>query len=514
MKKIIAVLIFSFLLSDCFSQAGMWTWMKGDSLFNQAGNFGTQGVPSPSNNPPGFYEQVEWQDQQGNFWLFGGFNVGIHDDIWKFDPVTNEWTWMKGSGTTTQIPVYGTQGVASVFNTPGNQQWCAATWVDTTGNFWLFGGSDGSSSNYNLLWKYDNSTNEWTWMKGSTACCQPGVFGTAGVPDPANTPGSRWETNATWVDANGDLWLFGGLSSSGTLNDLWKYSISTNMWTWMSPSNTLSSRTAYSKWTDENGDFWLFGGGPASSNTSNDLWKYVISANQWIFVGGTQTLNDSGSYNLYCDPDTISIPSARIESRACWMDNQNNFWLFGGYNSSGNTFNDLWVYCRSGNMWTWVKGSQLPSQPAIFGMQGIPNSNNVPSSRMGSVGWKDTSGNLWLYSGWVIPGNAGNDLWKFTIDTTCGICPTSTSISANTSPNQLHIIPNPSSNELTISNFQFQAGDEIILMDVLGKIIFTKKITSPTVNCKLQTVNFTNGIYFLQLKTKEGLLNNKLVVQH
>jgi pectate lyase len=78
----------------------------------------------------------------------------------------------------------------------------------------------------------------------------------------------------------------------------------------------------------------------------------------------------------------------------------------------------------------------------------------------------------------------------------------------------LTISPNPVSSEFQISNFKFQTGDEIIFADALGKILFTKKIESPTSNVKLQTSNFSNGIYFLELKTKEGDMNKKVVVQH
>jgi hypothetical protein len=76
------------------------------------------------------------------------------------------------------------------------------------------------------------------------------------------------------------------------------------------------------------------------------------------------------------------------------------------------------------------------------------------------------------------------------------------------------ISPNPASTEFQISNFNFQTNDEILLRDVLGKIYFTKEIKSPTSDFSLQTSDFTNGIYFLEIKTKNGLLNNKVVVQH
>ena len=49
------------------------------------------------------------------------------------------WTWMSGNNTVNALGVYGTQGVASVTNTPGSRSY-AVTWIDATGNFWLFGG--------------------------------------------------------------------------------------------------------------------------------------------------------------------------------------------------------------------------------------------------------------------------------------------------------------------------------------------------------------------------------------
>ncbi len=41
-----------------------------------------------------------------------------------------------------------------------------------------------------------------------------GFYGTKGVPDPANVPGAR-EFMATWIDDNGDFWLFGGFGFDG-----------------------------------------------------------------------------------------------------------------------------------------------------------------------------------------------------------------------------------------------------------------------------------------------------------
>jgi hypothetical protein len=72
--------------------------------------------------------------------------------------------------------VYGTQGVPAPDNIPGLRSY-AVTWVDASGNFWLFGGFgygtalvSGAQGNLNDLWKYDPGSRQWTWMSGvSTA---------------------------------------------------------------------------------------------------------------------------------------------------------------------------------------------------------------------------------------------------------------------------------------------------------------------------------------------------------
>ena len=68
----------------------------------------------------------------------------------------NEWTWVGGSSTLpascvnnpsgfcAQPGVYGTLGIAAAGNIPGARD-SAATWTDSNGNFWLFGGEGADS---------------------------------------------------------------------------------------------------------------------------------------------------------------------------------------------------------------------------------------------------------------------------------------------------------------------------------------------------------------------------------
>src|SRR5437870_13291025 len=103
MKKILlfALMIVSHHLM--YAQAGEWTWMKGQNISNASAIWGTQGVATSTNTPLGFYEPIAWTDDDGIFWLYGGVNSSpyggqSYGDLWKFDPITNNWTWMKGPG--------------------------------------------------------------------------------------------------------------------------------------------------------------------------------------------------------------------------------------------------------------------------------------------------------------------------------------------------------------------------------------------------------------------------------
>ena len=141
-------------------------------------------------------------------------------------------TWVKGGNAINQAGIYGTLGTAAAANTPGSREG-GATWKDSTGCFWVFGGNGQDFLNnnglLNDLWKYNPATNQWTWIKGDQIINQLGTYGSLAAPNATNKPGAR-QTPCTWTDANGNFWMFGGWgyganASLGYLNDLWKFCI-------------------------------------------------------------------------------------------------------------------------------------------------------------------------------------------------------------------------------------------------------------------------------------------------
>ncbi|HYV94302.1 MAG TPA: kelch repeat-containing protein [Chitinophagales bacterium] len=364
-----------------------WTWEGGSSSPNQPGVYGTKGVPSVSNQPGarGFGVPT-WVDNDGLFWLFGGEgydsqgSYGDMNDLWSYNVATAEWTWVSGSNTINQNGVYGIQGVADTANNPGCRHETSATWVSDDNSLWFFGGTGHNPGIFwNDLWKYDPSSDEWTWMSGSDSSNQLNNYGTIGVPSPSNHPGARY---------------------------------------------------AYSKWRDSQNNFWLFGGYWYSTICYNDLWKYDSQTNEWTWMSGSNIINDPGTYTANCDSSIFNFPASRMENRACWKDNDGKFWLFGGINSSF-AYNDLWYYDPSTNEWTWSSGSSSANPSAIYGVKGVPNANNHPAAYWGNVGWIDDSCQFWIFGGQNSPGigNISNTLWKFIPG--CGACTVAAQTSFN-----------------------------------------------------------------------------------
>ena len=132
------------------------------NLGQNNGVYGTLGSPGAANvaGPGGRQNPVVWADNQGSIWVFGGLGLdslgtrnpgslngltggtvtaegALLNDLWKFDG-TN-WIWMGGSQIGNGTGSYGTMGTASASNLAASRVG-AVSWIDASGNLWLFGG--------------------------------------------------------------------------------------------------------------------------------------------------------------------------------------------------------------------------------------------------------------------------------------------------------------------------------------------------------------------------------------
>jgi galactose oxidase-like protein len=368
-------------------------------------------ISGSTNLPGGRWGAGTWTDNSGNLWLFGGQgvdtsgNIGLLGDLWEFTGGFNggTWTQVAGSSLVNQAGVY-TGGTLA----PG-ARWAPVTWKDTAGNFWMFGGfgydKTGTVGFLNDLWEYTGG--HWVWassgIANSNVINQNGVYGTQGTGAAANTPGSR-QTAVGWADPNGNLWLFGGegLDSTGTpngiLNDLWEYSIANNQWVWV-----------------------------AGSSTANQTGSYGLAP----VIGPANTATAAGTVGLTQTPG--SFPGSRWGATS-WIDHDGNLWLFGGWGqdstgTNGNGYlNDLWAYVPSttfgqAGTWSWVKGSNTGGQNGIYGENlDRPYLTKVtwtPGGRRGAMSWIDNANRFWLLGGQGYDASSAtgqgylNDQWRY-----------------------------------------------------------------------------------------------------
>lgn len=432
-----------------------FTWMKGSDDIDQQATYGTLGTAAQANTPGAREGMVTIKDANGNFWMFGGLGydaasplAGYLNDLWKYNAITNEWTWVKGSSNSGQLGIYGTMGTPAAANCPGGRAYSSG-WADPFGNLWIFGGrglaSGGAPAELNDLWRYNIANNQWTWMKGSTGTSQTGVYGTLGLGSPTNTPGARLGA-ASWTDNAGNLWLFGGAgygsSALGDLSDLWRYSPVNDVWSWVKGTGTVNQYGSYgtmgtasltnnpggrahpTTWKDATGNLWMFGGlGRANAGPQDplgDLWQYDVVANHWTWMKGYNTVTTQQSvYGLQDVYAPTNLPGSRYGGHA-WRDGTGDLWLLGGLGFDGGTtsdnLNDLWRYNPATNQWKWVKGSITAGQAGFYGIQGSGTVMTYPGARFLAGGWMDSSNNLYLFGGQGVDSDGNistlNDVWK------------------------------------------------------------------------------------------------------
>ncbi len=428
-----------------------WTWMSGSMLANQVGVYGTKGVASTANHPGGRQWPLMWQ-QSGNLMLFGGLGCSRTlcktqdlNDLWMFDGTA--WTWVAGASSGDQKGVYGTRGVPASTNTPGARRQAQGA-MDAAGNFWLFGGwgldaMHNQTGELNDLWRFDGAN--WTWIAGSSAIDQTGVYGTKGVANAANVPGGR-DGASLWIDASDRVWLYGGTGCDATscasntklLQDVWRFDGS--MWTWMAgpnaantpavygtqgvaaPANVPGGRHLHASWLSASGELMVFGGygfdGVATKGELGDLWRFDGAS--WTWLDGPNIANQLSVPGTRGLAAATNWPGGR-DACAAGDSASSAAWLYGGAGCDatacvavGNDLSDLWRW--DGSTWTWMTGSSQALEAPVYGTLGVPDANNTPGGRYSAPGMVDASGAFWLFGGYGLDSTATrgyrNDLWR------------------------------------------------------------------------------------------------------
>ncbi|WP_165836437.1 Kelch repeat-containing protein [Taibaiella soli] len=320
-----------------------WEWVSGDSIVNTSQVTGPSGVFSSSAKPAGRTDAVSFY-VNNLFYIFGGqTNIDRANDLWAYNPATNEWCWFKG-GLNAQHGSYGIKGVASSTNWPGSR-YGGMGW-GLNGKLYMLGGygddGDPQLGSYGLLddlWEYDLSSGLWKWLKGDlefpftqAGAGFPSIYGTMGIGSGSTSPGGI-EYAARWTDDN-KLFLLGGSGyntdnyNPEELNTQWSYDPAANKWTWVggsqaksppgilplnlgsSSQNYIGARMHPGVW-NYNGTVYFYGGYGTCITPYNNYHYVVERSDMWRRNGvcssfgmapsGSSDTHDANSATIYSD---------------------------------------------------------------------------------------------------------------------------------------------------------------------------------------------------------------------
>ncbi|GGD68618.1 hypothetical protein GCM10011514_35930 [Emticicia aquatilis] len=381
-------------------------------------------------NPTPRNASINWQDKQGNIYIFGGLgtddnlNEGSFADLWQFSSKDLVWKNLSGSREIEKFNKDNNKKLNPTATAPTARQG-AATWADKQGNLYLFGGNTGMLDEYlSDFWMFDLKKQTWSKLSNTQEFNKKSQSSGKNKNNTTNSPAARAKAT-TWVDNKGDFWLFGGTahdyaqSRDVYFNDLWKYDTNKNNWVWVSGNldgNTRvlkteispSARASSAAWFDDiNNVLCLYGGFGLNAEVTaygglSDMWIFDVKKEKWTLKSGDDKLFQSANIKSFAKENSANNPGYRFSS-ITWKDKKGNFWLFGGqYGFKNDTLKSdrmLWKYNNKTSNWS-----------AIF-------TNTAPPIMASGAAMIDDLNNVWLLCGEFIDNSLNmkysNTIWKF-----------------------------------------------------------------------------------------------------
>lgn len=323
------------------------TWVLSKNIWTQVTLTGTPGSRWDAS--------LAWDPGTGTVLLFGGFDGSALGDTWEF--YNGVWT-----------EVFSALACESTA-CPSARQGAALAWDGIDGYMVLFGGMTGAASGYlRDTWGF-NGVN-WTEVNAGTGCTA------------TTCPTARANASMVWDDEINEAILFGGVGSSGYLNDTWAYY--SGAWHEVLTATDCASepcpspRGSAGMATEGNptSGVIVFGGETGSGYT-NDTWQ---------FSGGAWTELESAAK---CTT-SHNCPKARAGAAMTFDPVDDMIVLFGGMAASGN-LSDTWTL--TGSNWTSVK---------VYGPEGMGYSS------LAAIG---LTGNLLFVGGFSTYGGGQPGVW-------------------------------------------------------------------------------------------------------
>lgn len=259
------IIVFGGLGTGGFGLSDLWAYNLNTKNWTQESD-----KSKNSSLPSGRGHSAVWC-YNSSMYVFGGkSHNSVFHDMWRLNLTSLTWTrlWDEDSLNSTDSSLKSPLGRNG-----------AAAWISSD-TFYLFGGNTDPTFSSNLqqtsglasdLWKYLPSHNTWHFVAGPTETGQGSRLNGIATSYPSNVPGCR-RGAASWVDIEGNLWLFGGAGKD------------------TQPDSSHQT-----------------------SKLLSDLWRFHVRLQQWAFMGGSQIGDLAGLYKAKHEHKHTSFPGSRTE---------------------------------------------------------------------------------------------------------------------------------------------------------------------------------------------------------
>ena len=236
-----------------------------------------------------------------------------------------------------------------------------------------------------------------------------------------------------------------------------------------------------------------------TDDATNDCYKIfknnlTYTFDQTYFTGIVNSITDSAfirtEHNLVA-PDGFITPIPGI------LISKERYWKIDGICPSGFNMKGKFYYCKSGGSGGYLDMQLITNSVDSLVLLYRPNTSSdwtiIPSTRSGSsvIGYLNTDTvKLGEYTfgirNWALYHSVG-ELYE-------------------NSNNEIRIIPNPAKQTCNIK-YNFRSGDELKVIDIQGKILFSTNTLKPDQDVTLAISDYNPGLYFIQVNRK----NNKSI---
>ena len=284
-----------------------WLYNLNDSEWEQL-----QTVNHP---PPRFSHGLVYEPSLEIIVLFGGFCLETQlkkSDTWIFDLKLKNWELIEDSGPMAE------------------RSDCSLIYDPIYEKILLFGGGDEHETMLNDMWYFDYSNRTWCEI------------------EQGDIPFARYGHEMVYCDSQNACYMFGGRTSSGTMDQFYHFDSSSKNWTekWNEPQPGVRywHSMAYSLDADQ---IIIFGGRDSEyigANILGDTWLYKFNQDSWMQM------------------DLQINPSARLSSNMVYCMNSQSYFLFGGTTgiSDFHTVDDLWEFACTTDIWREIE--KMPSK--------------------------------------------------------------------------------------------------------------------------------------------------------